>query len=56
MKKYKCLMCGYAYDPALGDPDSGAAAGTPFEELPHDWICPECGVGRDEFKAWPINQ
>jgi rubredoxin len=51
MKKYKCLMCGYVYDPVLGDPDSGVAAGTPFAELPNDWICPECAVGKDEFKV-----
>ena len=56
MQKYKCLMCGYVYDPALGDPGSGTPAGTAFEKLPHDWICPECGVGKDAFKAWPINQ
>ena len=50
MKKYKCLMCGYVYDPAIGDPDSDIAAGTAFEELPDDWICPDCGVGKDEFE------
>ena len=53
MSKYKCLMCGYVYDPALGDPDSGVAPGTPFAELPEDWVCPDCGVGKDEFKALP---
>jgi rubredoxin/flavin reductase (DIM6/NTAB) family NADH-FMN oxidoreductase RutF len=50
MKKYKCLMCGYIYDPAVGDPDNGAAAGTAFEDLPDGWTCPECGVGKDEFE------
>ncbi|GAH71630.1 unnamed protein product [marine sediment metagenome] len=50
MKKYKCLMCGYIYDPAVGDPDNGVAAGTAFEDLPDDWTCPECGVGKDEFE------
>lgn len=50
MKKYKCLICGYIYDPAVGDPDSGAEPGTAFEDLPDDWICPECGVGKDEFE------
>lgn len=49
MKKYRCLMCGYEYDPAVGDPDSGVAAGTAFEDLPADWVCPECGVGKEEF-------
>ena len=50
MKKYKCLMCGYIYDPASGDPDNGVADGTAFEDLPDDWTCPECGVGKDEFE------
>ena len=50
MKKYKCLMCGYIYDPAVGDPDNGVAAGTAFEDLPDDWVCPECGAGQDEFE------
>ena len=49
MKKYRCLMCGYVYDPAVGDSDSGVAAGTAFEDLPADWVCPECGVGKEEF-------
>ena len=50
MKKYKCLMCGYIYDPAVGDPDNGVASGTAFEGLPNDWVCPECGVGKEEFE------
>ena len=50
MKKYKCLLCGYIYDPAVGDPDNGVAAGTSFEDLADDWTCPECGVGKDEFE------
>jgi rubredoxin/flavin reductase (DIM6/NTAB) family NADH-FMN oxidoreductase RutF len=50
MKKYKCLMCGYIYDPAVGDPDSDIEAGTSFEDLPDDWVCPDCGVGKDEFE------
>ena len=50
MKKYKCLMCGYIYDPAVGDPDSDIEPGTAFEDLPNDWVCPECGVGKDEFE------
>ncbi len=50
MKKYKCLMCGYIYDPAVGDSDNGVEAGTAFEDLPGDWVCPECGVGKDEFE------
>ena len=50
MQKYKCLMCGYIYDPAVGDPDNGIAAGTAFNDLPNDWTCPDCGAGKDEFE------
>jgi flavin reductase (DIM6/NTAB) family NADH-FMN oxidoreductase RutF/rubredoxin len=50
MKKYKCLMCGYIYDPVIGDPDNGVEAGTAFEDLPDDWVCPDCGVAKDEFE------
>ncbi len=49
MKKYTCNVCGYTYDPAKGDPDHGVAAGTPFEALPANWTCPDCGVGKDDF-------
>jgi rubredoxin len=49
MKKYKCDVCGWEYDPALGDPDAGIASGTAFEDLPEDWTCPVCGAGKDEF-------
>jgi rubredoxin len=51
MKKYKCDVCGYIYDPAEGDPDGGAAPGTPFENLPDDWSCPVCGAAKDDFSA-----
>jgi rubredoxin-NAD+ reductase len=44
MKKYKCIVCGWIYDEALGDPDSGIKPGTKFEDIPDDWECPECGV------------
>ncbi|MEI6436594.1 MAG: rubredoxin [Bacteroidota bacterium] len=47
--KYKCAICGYIYDPAVGDPASGIAPGTPFEEIPDDWVCPICGVGKGDF-------
>ncbi len=50
MKKYVCLACGYIYDPEQGDPDSGIAPGTPFEEIPNDWVCPICFVSKDEFE------
>lgn len=49
MKKYVCDVCGYIYDPAEGDPDNGVAAGTAFADLPEDWVCPLCGVGKDQF-------
>ncbi|OAA95145.1 rubredoxin [Clostridium coskatii] len=48
--KYECTVCGYIYDPAVGDPDSGIPAGTPFENIPDDWTCPICGVTKDNFK------
>jgi flavin reductase (DIM6/NTAB) family NADH-FMN oxidoreductase RutF/rubredoxin len=51
MKKYVCSVCGYVYDPAEGDPDSGIAPGTAFEDLPDDWVCPVCGVGKDQFEV-----
>ena len=50
LAKYKCAVCGYVYDPEKGDPESGIAPGTPFEELPEDWVCPVCGAGKDEFE------
>ena len=50
MKKYICIPCGYVYDPLLGDSDSGIAPGTSFEDLPEDWRCPICFVGKDEFE------
>jgi len=50
MAKYKCTVCDYIYDPELGDPDGGVAPGTPFEEIPDDWVCPICGVGKSEFE------
>jgi rubredoxin len=49
MKKYVCGVCGYVYDPEIGDPSNGVAPGTSFDSLPDDWCCPECGVGKDQF-------
>ena len=49
MKKYECEPCGYIYDPAVGDPDGGIAPGTAFEDIPDDWVCPICGLGKDVF-------
>jgi rubredoxin/flavin reductase (DIM6/NTAB) family NADH-FMN oxidoreductase RutF len=50
MDKHKCTVCGYIYDPEKGDPDSGIKPGTRFEEIPEDWVCPVCGVGKDQFE------
>ena len=50
MKKYKCSVCGYIYDPAVGDPDNGVDPGTSFDDLPDDWVCPDCGVEKDMFE------
>lgn len=47
--KYVCDVCGYVYDPELGDPDQGIAPGTAFEDLPDTWVCPDCGVEKDSF-------
>ncbi|BCX87828.1 hypothetical protein MIN45_P0195 [Methylomarinovum tepidoasis] len=49
-KKYVCVVCGYIYDEAEGDPDSGLPPGTRFEDIPDDWVCPECGVTKDDFE------
>lgn len=50
MKKYRCVVCDYIYDPAIGDPDSGIAPGTPFEQIPDSWVCPICQVDKSNFE------
>lgn len=50
MKKWKCSVCGFIYDPEKGDPDSGVAPGAAWEDVPADWVCPVCGVGKDSFE------
>ncbi len=50
MDKYVCTLCGYVYDPSVGDPDEDIAPGTKFEDLPDDWYCPVCGAGKDDFE------
>lgn len=50
MQKYVCKVCGYVYDPAVGDPDSGISPGTAFNDLPDSWVCPVCGAGKDQFE------
>ncbi len=49
MGKYVCQVCGYVYDPAVGDPDNGVKPGTAFADLPADWSCPICGADKDSF-------
>ncbi len=48
--KYKCAVCGYVYDPELGDPDGSIVPGTPFAEIPDDWVCPVCGASKSKFE------
>ncbi|MGE5551288.1 MAG: rubredoxin [Bacteroidota bacterium] len=49
---WQCSVCGYIYDPAKGDPDAGVKPGTPFENLPADWACPDCGAGLADFASY----
>jgi rubredoxin len=49
MDKFKCVVCGYIYDPVEGDPSSGINPGISFGDLPPDYICPVCGAGKEEF-------
>ncbi len=51
MKTYVCELCGYEYNPKLGDADNGIAPGTDFEDIPDDWVCPLCGASKDDFEA-----
>ena len=50
MQRWRCTICQYEYDPAAGDPENGVPPGTPFEELPEEWVCPICGAGKDLFE------
>ena len=56
MKKYECMMCGYIYDEALGDPDEGFAPGTAWEDISEDWYCPVCGASKEDFEMVEIQQ
>lgn len=51
MQRWRCTVCNYVYDPAEGDPDGGVTSGTAFEEIPDDWLCPVCQVGKEHFAA-----
>jgi rubredoxin len=50
-RKYECIVCGYIYDEAAGAPEDGVAAGTLWKDVPEDWLCPDCGVGKEDFEA-----
>jgi len=54
MAKYLCKLCGYIYDEAVGDEDSGIAPGTKFEDIPNDWECPICGAAKGEPDVWEL--
>ncbi len=49
-RKFVCVVCGYIYDEAEGDPDGGLPPGTRFEDIPDDWVCPECGASKEDFE------
>ena len=51
-QKWICTLCGYIYDPEVGDPDADIPPGTAFEDLPDDWVCPECGATKDDFEPY----
>lgn len=50
MKTYRCLICDFVYDESAGMPDEGVPAGTKWEDVPADWKCPDCGVGKADFQ------
>jgi rubredoxin len=50
MDRWECMVCGYVYDPAVGDPGAGIEPGTAWDDVPDDWECPECGAGKDMFE------
>jgi len=50
MKQWVCVVCGWIYDEAKGLPEEGIAAGTKWDDIPDDWECPECGVGKEDFE------
>ena len=50
MKKWQCIVCGFIYDEEEGLPEEGIAAGTAWDDIPEDWVCPECGVSKEDFE------
>lgn len=55
MKKWQCVVCGFIYDEAAGLPDEGIAVGTAWADIPDDWVCPDCGVGKSDFEMEETN-
>lgn len=53
-RKWECIVCGWIYDEAEGLPEEGIPPGTKWEDVPHDWVCPDCGVGREDFDMIPV--
>lgn len=54
MKRWQCIVCGYIYNEEVGDPDSGIAPGTKWEDIPSTWTCPECGVSKEDFELLEV--
>lgn len=54
MKKYKCIVCDFIYDEAKGLPEEGIAPGTRWQDIPDDWVCPDCGATKDDFEMVQI--
>jgi rubredoxin len=55
MKKWQCVVCGFIYDEEAGLPDEGIAAGTAWKDIPDDWVCPDCGVGKSDFEMEQVS-
>ncbi|AYC34863.1 rubredoxin [Pseudomonas cavernae] len=55
MRKWQCIVCGFIYDEAEGLPEAGIAPGTPWEDIPADWVCPDCGTGKQDFEMIAIS-
>ncbi len=54
MRTYLCIVCGFIYDESAGRPEDGIAPGTPWDAVPDDWACPDCGAGKDSFEMMAI--
>ncbi|MBM4032937.1 MAG: rubredoxin [Planctomycetes bacterium] len=56
MTKWRCTLCGYIYDPDDGDPENDVPRGTPFEDLPEEWVCPDCGASKEDFEELDVDE